>query len=98
MSLFKPKDGDYVVRGLTLLFAWWILGTPVLIILIALLSGNANVGVLGLLLSLVLGLVGYWQYLNFGLRERRRADAKRLEVEIELRRVELQMLMKGYKW
>ncbi len=96
MSLFKPKDGDYVVRGLFLMLGWWIFGTPVLIFAIALVSGNGNVGVLGIPIALSTAIVGYGLYLNFGLRVHDKEMSKRLELMIEERRIELEMQGRGY--
>jgi hypothetical protein len=95
MSLFKPEDGDYIVRGLLMLLGWWLFGTPLLIFAIALASGNGNVGVLGIPLSLVSGLVGYDQYLRFGAREADKESVKRMEAMIELRRIEREMIIDG---
>lgn len=92
MSLFRPKHRDYISRGLTLLIAWWILGMPVLVVTFALVSGNGNVGFLGIPLTLVTGLVGYWQYLKFGEREHVRENARKFELMVELSRLELEIL------
>lgn len=98
MSLIKPEDDDYIVRGLILLLAWLIIGMPGMAFAVAAVFHNGGMAVLGVLAAIPLGIFGYGAYLKFGEREHAKRDAKRLEAMIELRRIELEMLRRGYTW
>jgi hypothetical protein len=101
VSLIRPKDGDYIGRGLSLLLAWFIVGMPGMSFAAALVSGNAAMAVLGIPLALVTGIVGYGLYLNFGLREHDKGSSERLELMLEERRIlremQIEMQMRGHK-
>ena len=87
MSLFQPKDADYIARGLLLLIAWFWVGWLPFAIVGAILAGAGGAAV-GLVISIPIGIWGYSAYLNYGLRVITK-DVERLEQMIELRRIQL---------
>lgn len=63
MSILRPKDGDYIVRGLYLLLAWTVLGWfPVTVI--GGILGGAGGAAIGIFLALFGTPVIYWRYLK----------------------------------
>jgi hypothetical protein len=63
MSVLRPKDGDYIGRGIILLLGWTILGWLPFAIIGALLAGAGGATV-GFVLSIPLGVVLYDAYLK----------------------------------
>lgn len=86
MSLLRPKDDDYILRGILLLLAWLSVGMPIATTL-AVLAFHGPAGVLGIPISIGLGLWGYSAYLNYGLRIIAEKGVKRMRLDIELRRI-----------
>jgi len=68
VSALRPKDGDYITRGVFLLLGWFSVGWLPFAFVGALLAGAGGAAV-GLFLSIPLGIWGYSAYLNYGLRE-----------------------------
>lgn len=64
MSILRPKDGDYIVRGLFLLIGWSVFGWIPVAVVGGLLGGAGGAAV-GLLSSLIIiGPFGYFRYLK----------------------------------
>lgn len=71
MSILRPKDGDYIGRGIFLLLGWIIIGWVPFVIVGALLAGAGGAAV-GLFGSIALGVALYGPYLNLDPRIRKR--------------------------
>lgn len=63
MSVLRPKDGDYISRGILLLLAWTIFGWMPAALLGAILAG-AGGATIGFALSLPLGFLLLAPYLK----------------------------------
>lgn len=63
MSILRPKDGDYIVRGIFLLVGWICVGGFFLSALGGLLAGGGG-SVLGVCIAVGLTPVIYWRYLK----------------------------------
>jgi hypothetical protein len=63
MSVLRPKDGDYIGRGLLLLLGWVIVGWAPFVLVGALLAG-AGGAALGLAVSASIGVALYVAYLK----------------------------------
>jgi hypothetical protein len=63
MSVLRPRDGDYITRGIFLLLGWFIIGWAPFVLVGALLAG-AGGAALGLFISIPLGVALYWVYLD----------------------------------
>lgn len=63
MSMFRPKDGDYIVRGITLLLAWFAVGWMPFAFIGALLAGAGGAAI-GLFVSVPIGVALYDAYLK----------------------------------
>jgi hypothetical protein len=63
MSVLRPKDGDYIGRGILLLLGWTIFGWMPFAVLGAVLAGAFGATV-GFAVSFPLGVLLYVPYLN----------------------------------
>lgn len=63
MSILKPKDGDYIVRGIFLLLGWTCVGWIPFAVLGAILAGAGGAAV-GLFIGIIAGVLCYWLYLK----------------------------------
>lgn len=63
MSLLRPKDGDYIVRGLFLLIAWTFLGWIPFAAVGGILAGAGGAFV-GAVIGIFFGVFLYWRYLK----------------------------------
>ncbi|QED11657.1 membrane protein [Arthrobacter phage Qui] len=63
MSILKPKDGDYIVRGIFLLLGWTCVGWVPFAVLGAILAGAGGAAV-GLFIGVIVGIVLFWLYLK----------------------------------
>jgi hypothetical protein len=71
VSILKPKDGDYVSRGLLLLIAWVCFVAPGPFTVVgALLAGGAG-AIIGLFTGVVAGVAAFGWYLNYGTKQHR---------------------------
>ena len=63
MSMLRPKDGDYIGRGILLLLGWTIFGWMPFALIGALLAG-AGGATIGFAVSLPLGILLFGPYLK----------------------------------
>ena len=63
MSVLRPKDGDYITRGVFLLLGWFIVGWVPFAVVGALLAGAGGAAV-GLGISVPIGVVLYGVYIK----------------------------------
>ncbi|ACL42310.1 hypothetical protein Achl_4359 (plasmid) [Pseudarthrobacter chlorophenolicus A6] len=63
MSILRPKDGDYIGRGLLLFIGWVIVGWLPFAVIGALLAG-AGGATIGFVASIPVGVVLYGAYLR----------------------------------
>lgn len=67
MSLLKPKNEDYILRGLIFLTVWFVFGWTLMGGLGFVLFGEWG-SIIGLLVYIPLGLLGFNLYLDWGLK------------------------------
>ena len=63
MSLLRPKDGDYIVRGIFLLIGWACSGGSFLAFLGGVLAGLGG-AIVGFIFSIFFGVFLYGRYLK----------------------------------
>lgn len=65
--MLRPKNEDYITRGLFLLLGWIVIGWVPFAFAGALLAG-AGGAALGLFVSIPVGIALYWAYLEWSRR------------------------------
>jgi hypothetical protein len=95
VSVFKPEDRDYATRGIELMLAWLFVGIPGMAFAVALVFDNGGAGFLGVLAAIVLGIGGFWAYLRFGERQHAKEASRRLELMIEERKIQLELVRRA---
>lgn len=73
MSVLRPKDGDYIVRGIILLLGWTLFGWMPFALAGALLAGPGGAAI-GLLVGIAVGVLLYGPYLDLDPRTRKRKN------------------------
>lgn len=68
MSLLRPKNGDYAVRGLFLLIAWICIIAPGPFAIAGALLAGARGAAAGLLAGIFAGIGAYSWYLRYEMR------------------------------
>jgi len=68
MSILRPKDGDYIVRGIFLLFCWCRIGWVPLAFLGGVIAGAGGAAFATFIALAVIGPILYWRYLKLDPR------------------------------
>lgn len=70
MSILRPKDGDYIVRGLFLFVGWTFLGWVPFAVAGGMLAGASGAVVSALIAVALIGPFLYWLYLRIDPRSK----------------------------
>lgn len=63
MNILRPKDGDYIVRGIFLLLGWICTGWTLLTFLGGVIAGSGG-ALVGCFIGIGVGFYGYYRYLK----------------------------------